>query len=92
MIQDYLNNVWDISLELAPWLLVGAVLSGMLHGFLPKGFVRRHLSGRMGVLKAVALGIPLPSCSCGVIPAGLGLKKDGASDGAAVGQRAGQEH
>ena len=73
MIQDYLNNVWDISLELAPWLLVGAALSGMLHGFLPKGFVRRHLSGRMGVLKAVALGIPLPLCSCGVIPAGLGL-------------------
>jgi uncharacterized membrane protein YraQ (UPF0718 family)/copper chaperone CopZ len=35
--------------------------------------------------KAVALGVPLPLCSCGVIPAGLGLKKDGASDGAAVG-------
>jgi len=85
VIQEYLNNVWNISLELAPWLLVGAALSGMLHGFLPKGFVRRHLSGRMGVLKAVALGIPLPLCSCGVIPAGLGLKKDGASDGAAVG-------
>ncbi|MFT5586394.1 MAG: uncharacterized membrane protein YraQ (UPF0718 family), partial [Cognaticolwellia sp.] len=85
MILDYLNNVWDICLELAPWLLVGAALSGLLHGFLPKGFVRRHLSGRMGVLKAVALGVPLPLCSCGVIPAGLGLKKDGASDGAAVG-------
>ena len=82
---EYLNNVWDICLELAPWLLVGAGLSGLLHGFLPKGFVRRHLSGRLGVLKAVALGVPLPLCSCGVIPAGLGLKKDGASDGAAVG-------
>ena len=85
MILEYLSNVWNICLELAPWLLVGAALSGLLHGFLPKGFVRRHLSGRMGVLKAVALGVPLPLCSCGVIPAGLGLKKDGASDGAAVG-------
>jgi uncharacterized membrane protein YraQ (UPF0718 family)/copper chaperone CopZ len=37
------------------------------------------------VAKAVALGVPLPLCSCGVIPTGLGLKKDGASDGAAVG-------
>lgn len=71
-------------LELAPWLLLGAAVAGLLHVLLPSGFVRRNLQGRGGVFKAVALGVPLPLCSCGVIPAGLGLKKDGASDGASV--------
>ena len=64
---------------------MGATLSGIIHVVLPHDFVRRHLTGRGSILKAVVLGVPLPLCSCGVIPAGLGLKKDGASDGAAVG-------
>jgi len=72
-------------LELSPWLLLGMAIAGLLHGFLPKDFIRTQLRGRLGVVKAVALGVPLPLCSCGVIPAGLGLKKDGASDGASLG-------
>lgn len=76
---------WDVMLQLAPWLLLGAAAAGALHGLLPAGFVHRQLSGRWGVAKAVLVGVPLPLCSCGVIPTGLGLKKDGASDGAAVG-------
>lgn len=72
-------------LELAPWLLLGALVSSLLHVALPTDFVRGQLAGKLGVLKAVALGVPLPLCSCGVIPAGIGLKKQGASDGAAVG-------
>lgn len=75
----------QITLSLAPWLLLGMAIAGVLHVILPNDFVRRHLSGKAGVAKAVALGVPLPLCSCGVIPAGLGLKKDGASSGAAVG-------
>ncbi|MCB9682994.1 MAG: permease [Alphaproteobacteria bacterium] len=78
------DAVWQILLELAPWLLLGAVVSGLLHALLPEGFVHRQLTGVWGVPKAVALGVPLPLCSCGVIPAGVGLKRDGASDGAAV--------
>lgn len=76
---------WDTTLELAPWLLVGCAVAGILHGLLPKDFVRRHLQGGGGVLKAVTLGVPLPLCSCGVIPAGLGLRRDGASRGASIG-------
>jgi len=76
---------WDILLELAPWLLLGMAVAGLLHAVVPGDLIQRHLRGRAGVLKAVALGVPLPLCSCGVIPAGLGLKKDGASDGASVG-------
>ncbi|MGH1347029.1 MAG: permease [Nannocystales bacterium] len=81
----FLQSAWAITLELAPWLLLGAIIAGVLHVALPPGFVKRAFVGRRGVLTAVALGVPLPLCSCGVIPAGLGLKKDGASDGAAVG-------
>lgn len=71
--------------ELAPWLLLGMAVAGLLHGLLPENFVRRQLRGKFGVVKAVLLGVPLPLCSCGVIPTGLGLKKDGASNGAALG-------
>jgi len=47
--------------------------------------IQKQFHGVGGIFKAVVLGVPLPLCSCGVIPAGLGLKKDGASDGATVG-------
>jgi len=80
-----LHAVWQVWLQLAPWLLLGAAAAGALHVLLPRDFARRQFRGYGGVAKAVALGVPLPLCSCGVIPAGLGLKKDGASDGAAVG-------
>lgn len=80
-----LNAIWGVLLELAPWLLLGAAIAGALHVLLPENFIHRHLQGRWGVLKAVGLGVPLPLCSCGVIPAGLGLKRDGASNGASVG-------
>lgn len=56
-----------------------------MHVLLPPLWIRRHFQGMRGVVQAVLLGIPLPLCSCGVIPAGIGLKKDGASDGAAMG-------
>jgi uncharacterized membrane protein YraQ (UPF0718 family)/copper chaperone CopZ len=80
-----IETCWQILLSLAPWLLLGMIVAGLLHVLLPKDFLRKHLRGRSGVFKAVALGVPLPLCSCGVIPAGLGLKRDGASDGASVG-------
>lgn len=76
---------WSVWLELAPWLLLGALIAAALHVWLPAGFMQRQFTGRAGVFKAVLFGVPLPLCSCGVIPTGLGLKQDGASDGAAVG-------
>ncbi len=81
----FLEAAWTVLLELAPWLLLGVVVAALLHAVLPRDFVRRHLGGRGRVGRAVLLGVPLPLCSCGVIPAGLGLRKDGASDGASVG-------
>jgi uncharacterized membrane protein YraQ (UPF0718 family)/copper chaperone CopZ len=80
-----ISSVFDILMELAPWLLLGALVAGVLHVALPKDFVQRTMSGKRGVVRAVLIGIPLPLCSCGVIPAGIGLRKDGASKGASVG-------
>lgn len=74
-----------LSVELAPWLSLGIAAAVLLHRALPRDFAERHLSGRGSVLKAVLLGVPLPLCSCGVLPTGLGLHKDGAGRGATVG-------
>ncbi len=85
-VATFLGNAVQVAAELAPWLLLGAGIAGILHIFLPPDFVRRHLGqgSFSNVLKAALFGVPMPLCSCGVIPAAIGLKKDGASDGAAV--------
>lgn len=79
------NAIWCTWIELAPWLLIGAVMAGAMHVLLPAHLIQRQLSGPWGPLRAVLLGIPLPLCSCGVIPAALQLKKDGARDGSVLG-------
>jgi len=79
-----IQSMWHILLELAPWLLLGVAVAGALHALLPADFMRRHLSGRWGVVKAAVIGVPLPLCSCSVIPVGLSLKKQGASNGASL--------
>lgn len=77
----YLNALWLLSLQAAPWLLLGLLVGGLFKSLLPTAFLQRHLTkgGFSSVLKAALLGIPLPLCSCGVIPAALGLRKAGAS-------------
>ncbi len=80
-----LTASWHVLVQLAPWLLLGMVVAGLLHGLLPEGFIHRRLRGYPGVVKAVLLGVPLPLCSCGVIPAAIGLKRDGAGSGASLG-------
>jgi len=87
MIITYFTSLWHLLLQLSPWLLLGMLIAGILHIMLPVGFIQRHFGRRrfLSVLKAVAVGVPMPLCSCGVIPTAIGLKKDGASDGAATG-------
>jgi len=80
----FMHSIWQVLLELAPWLLVGSLVAGLLHVLLPVGFLQRQLSGSLGIFKAVGLGVPLPLCSCAVIPVGLSLKQGGASNGATV--------
>ncbi len=72
--------------RMAPYLLLGIVVAGAMHVLLPVGFVARQLGGTgLGsVFKAATLGVPLPLCSCGVVPVAASLKKSGASPGAVV--------
>ena len=69
---------------MAPYLLLGFLIAGILHVFVPKGFYNKYLSknNRWAVLWAALLGIPLPLCSCGVIPTAVGLRREKASKGA----------
>ena len=82
----FFYQLWDIMCELSPWLLIGAVIAGILHVLVPADFIKKHLgkSGWWSSVKAAFIGVPMPLCSCSVIPTGIGLKKDGASDSAAV--------
>lgn len=82
----FLHALLALLLEMAPWLLFGFLAAGVLHVFVPGKIYRRFLAGRnfRSVFWAAMLGVPLPLCSCGVIPTGMGLRKDGASRGASV--------
>ncbi len=84
--QAYIHNVWGIAQELSLWLLIGCLMAGVLHVLVPQHFIKRQLGqpGLGGIAKAAAAGVPMPLCSCGVIPAGIGLYKDGAGRGASV--------
>jgi len=67
-------------LDISPYLLLGLAVAGLLHLFLGKDFIVRHLGrpGPSSIIKATLLGIPLPLCSCGVMPVASSLEKDGA--------------
>ncbi len=80
-----IDAIWSVLVSLAPWLLLGTTLAGLLPRLLPPNLIRQHLRGPGGVVKAVMIGVPMPLCSCGVIPAGIGLRQDGASRGSAIG-------
>ena len=70
--------------EMAPYLLLGFFIAGVLHVYVPQRFYARYLSAnnRWSVLWAALLGVPLPLCSCGVIPTAIGLRNEKASKGA----------
>jgi uncharacterized membrane protein YraQ (UPF0718 family)/copper chaperone CopZ len=78
--------LWGILLELAPSLLVGLLIAGLIHAYVPSAVIRRGLSrpDLGSVVRASLVGVPLPLCSCGVIPTALGLRRQGASPGAAT--------
>ena len=82
----FLQNLLDLSLEAAPWLVLGLVIGGLIKALVPVSFLQQHLSGNgiLSISKAALFGAPLPLCSCGVIPAALGLRRAGASKSATV--------
>ena len=77
---------WTIFVEASVYLLFGTFVAGLIAVMLPQETITRHLGGRglKGVAKAALFGIPLPLCSCGVIPTAVSLRRRGASRGATL--------
>ena len=70
--------------EMSPYLLLGFLVAGLLHAFVPSRLFSRYLGGTgwRSVVSAAALGVPLPLCSCGVLPTAVSLRRGGASKAA----------
>lgn len=86
VIIQILSEIWHVYLDVSIFMLFGFFIAGLLHVFFKADFIKQYLG--KGKVKPVFLsalfGIPIPLCSCGVIPVVTGLKKQGANDGAAL--------
>lgn len=83
---DIILAFWELFKEMAPYLLLGFLLAGILHVYFPQDKVTKFLgkNNLRSVINAALIGVPLPLCSCGVIPTGVSFHKNGASKGASV--------
>lgn len=81
---NLLKEFWLITSQMAPWLLFGFLMAGVLSIVVSPSYVKHHLGGKglWPTIKAAILGVPLPLCSCGVVPVALALKRQGAGRGA----------
>lgn len=79
-----MQEIFNLINEMSPYLLLGFGIAGLMHTFVPGRLYSRYLSGRgiRSVFYAAALGVPLPLCSCGVLPTAMSLRREGASKGA----------
>jgi len=82
----FMNSLLDLSYAMAPYILFGLAFAGVLHELVPQDIVTKHLGSEniASVIKSTIFGIPLPVCSCGVIPLASSIKKSGASKGATL--------
>ncbi|MBI2438109.1 MAG: permease, partial [Lentisphaerae bacterium] len=84
IILEILSAIWATLCEMAPYLLFGFLVAGLLSVFISPEKVEQHLGGwgLWSVIKASFFGVPLPLCSCGVTPVAISLHRHGASHGA----------
>jgi len=85
-LEAYWNELVKLTFEMAPYLLLGFLIAGLLNGTFRKNQIQRNLGKPTlsSVIKAAVFGIPLPLCSCGVIPTGMSFYNKGASKGSTV--------
>ena len=83
---DYINAFVSMLNDMSPYLLLGFLIAGVLHSFVPSSIYSRYLAGTglRSVATAAAFGIPLPLCSCGVLPTAVALRRSGASRAAST--------
>ncbi len=82
----YLSELLNILNAMSPFLLLGFFFAGLLRVYVPRSAYSKYLAkpGFRSVFLAALFGVPLPLCSCGVIPTAMSIKREGASDGATV--------
>jgi uncharacterized membrane protein YraQ (UPF0718 family)/copper chaperone CopZ len=85
-IKEFLSELVFILEEMAPYLLMGFIFAGLLHLLFPKKKVRKYMGKNnfSSVFNSSLLGVPLPLCSCGVIPTGISFYRHGASKASTV--------
>ena len=85
-VTDFVWEFITLFSEMAPFLLLGFLLAGILHVWVPNHLYVPKIakSNFASVLWAAIFGVPLPICSCGVIPTSIAIRKEGASKGASV--------
>ena len=83
---EYVNAFVSMLNSMSPYLLLGFLIAGLLHAFVPSSIYSRYLAGTglRSVATAAAFGIPLPLCSCGVLPTAVALRRSGASRAAST--------
>ena len=83
VVMSIASESWHMLNESAPYVLFGFFMAALAKAFIPEDLVAKHLGqdNLSSVVKASLFGIPLPLCSCGVIPAAIGLRRQGASRG-----------
>jgi uncharacterized protein len=81
-----LSEAWNVMTVMAPYLLLGFLAAGILGAFVPVSFIENHLGkrGLWQIAKASLLGVPIPLCSCSVIPVSASLRQHGATKGATI--------
>ena len=88
IIYGVLFESWSLFLEMSPYLFLGFLIAGILHVLVPDEKILSYLGESAGkvrsVINASLMGLPLPLCSCGVVPTALSLKKRGATKGAVL--------
>jgi uncharacterized membrane protein YraQ (UPF0718 family) len=85
-ILEILRQSWNILLDSAVYLLFGFFVAGLIHAYFPRDKIARFFGGRnlRSVVNAGLLGVPLPLCSCSVVPTAISLRKSGASRGSTM--------
>ncbi len=86
LLTEIIIQAWNVAAIMAPYLLLGFLVAGILSTFVPVSFIEAHLGkrGLWQIVKASLLGVPIPLCSCSVIPVAASLRKHGATQGATV--------
>ena len=84
LLLKFIENILILANSMSLFVLLGLLIAGVLKELIPADFISRHLGGGKvsSVIKATLLGIPMPVCSCSVIPLAKSLQKEGANKGA----------